>query len=56
MHSSAAASQSIEKESVEGDTTAPHSSSPPRVLCSYQQHIADYVLSDYGRRRGVEPW
>ena len=41
-HSSAAASQSVEKELVEDDTTAPHSTSPPRVICSYQQHIADY--------------
>ena len=38
-----AASQSVEKDPDEGDVTAPHSTSPPRILCSYQQHVADYV-------------
>ena len=43
LHCSAAASKSVEKDPVEGDVTAPHSTSPPRVLHSYQQHITDYV-------------
>ena len=43
LHGSAAASQSGEKDPVKGDVTAPHSTSPPRILCSYQQNIADYI-------------
>ena len=43
LHSSAAASQSIEKDPVEADTTAPCSTSPLQVLPSYQQHVADHV-------------
>ena len=43
LHSSVAESQSVEKDPVEGDITAPHSNSPPRVLSLYQQHIAYYV-------------
>ena len=42
LHDSAAASQSVVKDPIEGDSTAPCSTSPPRVLCSYQQHIAKY--------------
>ena len=40
LHGLSAASQSVEKE---GDVTAPCSTSPPRLLCSYQQHIAGYI-------------
>ena len=43
FHGSAVASQSVEKDPVEGDNTTPHSTSLPRVLCLYQQHITDYV-------------
>ena len=43
LHSLGAACQSVEKDPVEGDTTAPHSNSPPRDLCSYQQQVVDYV-------------
>ena len=43
LHSLVAASPSVEKDPVEGDITAPCSTSPPRVLHSYQQHAADYV-------------
>ena len=43
LHGSVAASQSVEKNPVEGDVTTPCSTSPPRILHSYQQHIADYV-------------
>ena len=39
LHSSAAGSQSAEKEPVEGDTTGPHSTSSPKALCSHQQHM-----------------
>ena len=43
LHGSAAALQSVEKDPVKGDVTTPHSTSPPRVLCSYQQHVTDHV-------------
>ena len=43
LHSSETASQCIEKEPVEDDTTAPCSTLTSRVLFPYQQHIADYV-------------
>ena len=43
LHSSADASQSVEKDPVEADTAAPHITFPPRVLGSYQQDIAEYV-------------
>ena len=43
LHSLVATSQSVEKDPLEGDITASHSTLPPRVLCSYQQHIADSV-------------
>ena len=32
----------MKKDPAEGDITAPHSTSPPRVLCPYQQHVDDY--------------
>ena len=51
LHGSAAASQSVEKDPVEGDVTAPHSISPPRILHFYQQHIADYIHLFHGRRK-----
>ena len=43
LHGSVAASQSMEKYPVEGDVTAPLSTSPPGILHSYQQHVADYI-------------
>ena len=43
LHGSAAASQSVEKDSVDGDVIAPYSTSPPRIPCSYQQQFVDYV-------------
>ena len=43
LHGSATASQSVEKDPVESDVSAPHSTSPPRILHSYQQNVADYV-------------
>ena len=43
LHGSAAASQSAEKDSVKGDVTTPHSTSPPRAFCSYRQPITDYI-------------
>ena len=43
LHGSAAASQSVEKDPVKGDATTPHGTSPPRVLCSYWQHVTDYI-------------
>ena len=43
LHCSAAGSQSAEKEPLEGNTTEPHSTSPPRALQTHQQHMADYI-------------
>ena len=43
LHGSTAASQPVEKDPVEGDVITPQSTSPPRVLHSYQQHITNYV-------------
>ena len=43
LHGSAVASQSAEEDPVEGYVTVPCSTSPPKILHSYQQHIADYI-------------
>ena len=43
LHGSAAPSQTVEKNPVRGNVTTPHSTSPPRVLHSYQKHTTGYV-------------
>ena len=38
-----ATSQSEETEPQEGKSTGTHNSSPPKVICSHCQHLANYV-------------
>ena len=40
-----AASLQLEEAEPEGDSTEIHSSSPPRLIHSHHQHLADYVKS-----------
>ena len=49
------ASLQSEETQPEGESAEIHSSSPPRVICSHHQHLADYVRLFMEEGEGLSP-